>query len=505
MMAYDKDGKMSDSMWGVLAVAKALKTFSRYPLLLLTNTTEFPDGTDVQAAFSQLNTVILPVLEVEMQGTQGWSLERWTFAFWKLQIWRLTDYDKLIWLDADALVYRSLDFIFDREWMWAQRDAWFCDLDAPKVCSGIMSVYPSEEDFEGLLKYAAKVGSSLTSGDQQLIEWYFRDVRNKPVHLLSPLEASFGQCSGTAISPYLTKEGMDVAGMWSVPAFIHKSGGYDNTVVNSYNNVCFTLDIARQRYYIGGRVINVCHFNPLAATWRKQFCAAVADLGLRVESATEFCDDQCYFLGERAGDDRCPSHGKYVSGGVDEHLDDADYRRIDARGLPGPLQLKASAPYQFDWGKSWGEPNRSIEYVNATLPRPPYTIMFNVKTMAPTACQEVIGWFGKNTSVEVQLRGGNLVYVEQPNSRTQVSTKKLTLADGASHSIVIMRQPSGEVLLLHGGKVVERGFVEAFFPDGLPSTPKSSRPLDCSLNGEVQGLKIFPFVLSAKQLEELYL
>jgi len=234
MMAYDKDGKMSDSMWGVLAVAKALKTFSRYPLLLLTNTTEFPDGTDVQAAFSQLNTVILPVLEVEMQGTQGWSLERWTFAFWKLQIWRLTDYDKLIWLDADALVYRSLDFIFDREWMWAQRDAWFCDLDAPKVCSGIMSVYPSEEDFEGLLKYAAKVGSSLTSGDQQLIEWYFRDVRNKPVHLLSPLEASFGQCSGTAISPYLTKEGMDVAGMWSVPAFIHKSGGYDNTVVNSY-------------------------------------------------------------------------------------------------------------------------------------------------------------------------------------------------------------------------------------------------------------------------------
>eukprot|EP00443_Scrippsiella_acuminata_P069873 CAMPEP_0115430182 /NCGR_PEP_ID=MMETSP0271-20121206/30914_1 /TAXON_ID=71861 /ORGANISM="Scrippsiella trochoidea, Strain CCMP3099" /LENGTH=724 /DNA_ID=CAMNT_0002855405 /DNA_START=1 /DNA_END=2175 /DNA_ORIENTATION=+ len=508
MMAYDAHGETQDSMWGALAIARALHQFSQYPLLLLTNDTHFPDGTSVKEAFGKLSTKILPVHRVDMRGGKGWTLERWTFAFWKLQIWRLTDYEKLIWLDSDALVYRSLDWLFDREWMWAQRDAWFCDLDATHVCSGIMLMYPNEADFHGLLAYAEEVGEKLTSGDQQLIEWYFQDIMKKPVNLLSPLEASFGQCAGTAISPYLTKEMKPVPGIWSVPAFVHKSGGWDNTVVNAYNNVCFIHDVARQRYYIGDKVINVCHFNPLAAFWRKQFCAAAHDTGvIRESKVKEFCDDQCYFLGERSADPRCPSSGAIINGPLSAELrpELSPHSELAAspQNLPAPEQLKALAAYSFNWGRSWGD-DRSIVFHKAALPKAPFTIVFNLRSMAPSKCQEVIGWFGSESSVELRLVFGDLMYGEAVSGKwSSVSTEAADFADGKSHHIAILRYASGKVKILHNGKVMASGSVQAEQPQGLSTEPRSSRQKDCSLNGEVQGLSFFTSVLTPEQMAEI--
>eukprot|EP00419_Tripos_fusus_P017604 CAMPEP_0172750990 /NCGR_PEP_ID=MMETSP1074-20121228/150676_1 /TAXON_ID=2916 /ORGANISM="Ceratium fusus, Strain PA161109" /LENGTH=548 /DNA_ID=CAMNT_0013583219 /DNA_START=1 /DNA_END=1647 /DNA_ORIENTATION=+ len=297
MMAHDGPHDTEEHLWGVLPVARALQRLSSYPLIVLTNKTHFQDGTEVASAFRTINTIVTPIREVDMPARLAAHkmTPTWKIAYWKLQIWTLTEYEKLIWLDSDAIIYRSIDWLFERDWMWAQRDDWFCKLNQTGVCSGIMLAFPSVADFNGLLQYA-KTKHSLPGGDQQLIAEYFAKTQ-RPIKLLSDLEASFGQCLGKAPTPYLNPDGTPVWGVWSIPSFVHKSGGWGNTNNNVYNNVCFSINMIRQRYWVGKAVINICQFHPLGSYWRDLFCDAAAQLRLRLADVGSYCNDACWYRG----------------------------------------------------------------------------------------------------------------------------------------------------------------------------------------------------------------
>lgn len=298
MLSHNAPGN-PEHLWGVIAVANALQRLrSAYPLVLLTNTTHFPDDTPVATALKSLNVQIRPVYKVEMPKKHKKKLmyQHWRIAYWKLQIWNLVEYEKLIWLDSDTILYRSIDWLFDRPWMWAQRDDWFCRLNVSKVCSGIVLLYPNASDYHGLLNYAEHMGD-LTDGDQQLISSYFAKKRNRTINLLSDLEASFGQCIGKARTPYLNPDGSPVWGVWNVPSFVHKSGGWGDTNENLYSNVCFMPNMSMQLYVVGDATLNVCQYHPLGAYWRSLFCDAVARLGIRFQEVNAFCDDECWYRG----------------------------------------------------------------------------------------------------------------------------------------------------------------------------------------------------------------
>jgi len=312
MMAYDPPGEPpGDSLWGALAMARALQRVSHFPLVLLTNTTRLPDGTDLVEGFAKLNTRVVPVHEVQVPGAQAWTFKRWNIAFWKLQAFRLVDYEKLIWLDSDAIAYRSLDWVFTLPGMRAQRDDWFCRLNEDVVCSGILSIVPSTQDFWGLLKFATEVGSMLVDGDQQLISMYFRQRIGRPVELLDDVDASFGQCAGKAMPTYLPVD-TNPGGIWTTPGFLHKSGGWGDTNNNVYSNVCFQHNLTRQRYKINDVVLNVCHLNPIAAYWRDRFCEAVKVVGTHMHSVMTFCSDSCYFHGVHPDGVVCKQYDRSV-------------------------------------------------------------------------------------------------------------------------------------------------------------------------------------------------
>jgi len=297
MMAHDGPHDIEEHLWGVLPMARALQRLSSYPLVILTNKSRFLDGTDVVSSLRKLNAFVHPIREVDMPAKLAAHkmTPTWKIAYWKLQIWTLTEYEKLVWLDSDAIIYRSLDWLFQRNWMWAQRDDWFCKLNQTGVCSGIMLVFPNQADFEGLLQYA-ETKQVLPGGDQQLITEYFART-NRPISLLSDLEASFGQCLGKAPTPYLNPDGKPVWGVWSVPSFVHKSGGWENTNNNVYNNVCFNINMTRQHYRVGKTVVNICQFHPLGAYWRDLFCDAAAQMGLRLVDIGAYCNDACWYRG----------------------------------------------------------------------------------------------------------------------------------------------------------------------------------------------------------------
>lgn len=505
MMAYEAHG-VTDITWGALAMAKALRQLSLFPLVLLSNTTEFPDGSSYVDVFAKLGARVIPVFPVELKSATGWTVDHWNIAFWKLQIFKLVQFDKLVWLDQDAILYRNVDWLFYREGMWAQRDAWFCDLEASAVCSGIISLMPNVDDFNGLLDLFSHLGSEITHGDQELIERYFRDVKNSPVQLMTPLEASFGQCSSKPLSPLLLEGGEPMPGLWSIPAFVHKSGGWDNTVSNGYNNVCFLHDMQRQRYYIGDSVINVCHYNPLAGYWRKIFCSAAKEGGLNVDTVNEFCNDHCYFKGEMHGDPECPSSVVMLTGPLTDDADAIPGFGIE-EGAPAPRAVWNLAPYKFEKGIAHGTVESAITYHDAILPPPPFTILMSVKSTSESGCMEIVGWFNEpGDSVEIRMEYGNIIYGEKLGSDlSRVGTSGGGLSNGEWQHVAIARDQKGMVQLLVGGRLKDHVQFPTQVPVDLSTDPRSERKGACFFDGEIQHFSIFNMIVRADVITEIAL
>jgi len=279
-------------------MASAVQKLSAYPLVLLTNTVHFPDGTPVAPALRRLNVRVRPIAPVPVpqslkeehrispgcqeRGQLGCAAE-----YLKLQVWRLTEYEKLIWMDTDAILTDSVDGLFHRQGTWAQQDNWDCGsalswstrfsptlswlvdvyqrrtgVGLPRrqssgVCSGLVLLEPSEAAYGDLIDFMSTLRSA-PNGDQEIIEMVFREVRQEPVQLLDVSTASFGTCLGKG---FLSTR---------FPAFVHKS---------DRDNVCFRPTASRAE----------CEDHPLGKYWHDHFCHAVATANFTDSRISGFC------------------------------------------------------------------------------------------------------------------------------------------------------------------------------------------------------------------------
>ncbi|XP_052861548.1 glycogenin-1 isoform X7 [Anopheles cruzii] len=97
-------------------------------------------------------------------------------TFTKLHCWRLTQYEKCVFLDADTLVLRNCDELFEREELSAAPDIGWPDC----FNSGVYVFRPSLETFASLLQFAVTNGS-FDGGDQGLLNAYFSDWAHKDI------------------------------------------------------------------------------------------------------------------------------------------------------------------------------------------------------------------------------------------------------------------------------------------------------------------------------------
>ncbi|XP_006813254.1 glycogenin-1-like [Saccoglossus kowalevskii] len=97
-------------------------------------------------------------------------------TFSKLHCWRLTQYNKCVFMDADALVLQNIDDLFEREELSAATDCGWPDC----FNSGVFVFRPSEETYRGLLQCAVTQGS-FDGGDQGLLNTYFSDWATKDI------------------------------------------------------------------------------------------------------------------------------------------------------------------------------------------------------------------------------------------------------------------------------------------------------------------------------------
>jgi alpha-N-acetylglucosamine transferase len=88
---------------------------------------------------------------------QKGSYNEWNYS--KLRVWQLTDYDKIIFIDADLLVLKNIDKFFVHPQLSAAPN------DKTIFNSGVMVIEPSMCVFKELMEKSFKLGS-YNGGDQ---------------------------------------------------------------------------------------------------------------------------------------------------------------------------------------------------------------------------------------------------------------------------------------------------------------------------------------------------
>jgi alpha-N-acetylglucosamine transferase len=132
----------------------------------------------------------------ERLAVQGWELRdveaianptpdsllvfpRFGAVFTKLRAWELTEYDRVVLLDADTLVLKNVDDLFDRPGFAAGPDFFLPD----RFNSGVMVIPPSKETFERMVA-ALTAAPSYDGGDQGFLnsfypDWYAMSVEHR--------------------------------------------------------------------------------------------------------------------------------------------------------------------------------------------------------------------------------------------------------------------------------------------------------------------------------------
>ncbi|CAL5323578.1 unnamed protein product [Camellia sinensis] len=102
------------------------------------------------------------------------AYNEWNYS--KFRLWQLTDYDRIIFIDADMLILRNIDFLFSMPEISATGN------DATLFNSGVMVVEPSNCTYQLLMDHIDKI-VSYNGGDQGYLNEIFTWWHRIPKHM----------------------------------------------------------------------------------------------------------------------------------------------------------------------------------------------------------------------------------------------------------------------------------------------------------------------------------
>lgn len=173
---------------GVLMLEWSLRQVgSQYPLLVLCGNVvsgKVMDGLrERQLICQQLHEHINPKEGVNQER----EYHHWSQTFDKLYVWNLTQYEKVVFLDADMQVIRNIDYLFDCPHMSAVCADAFNEPGLDKLNSGLMVIEPNEREFEELRTIVKSGELHLKNmGDQDVIRAYYHDWGTRKELTLEP-------------------------------------------------------------------------------------------------------------------------------------------------------------------------------------------------------------------------------------------------------------------------------------------------------------------------------
>lgn len=97
-------------------------------------------------------------------------------TFTKFQCWRLTQFQKCVFLDADILVLKNCDELFEKDELSAVPDVGWPDC----FNSGVFVYQPNEDTYKAIIQFAVEHGS-FDGGDQGVLNMFFKDWRTADI------------------------------------------------------------------------------------------------------------------------------------------------------------------------------------------------------------------------------------------------------------------------------------------------------------------------------------
>lgn len=101
--------------------------------------------------------------------------------FAKLRLWQLADYDRVVFIDADAIMLRNCDRLFDYPEFCAAPNVYESLNDFHRLNSGVFTARPSEEKFQAMLTALDVPGRFWPRTDQTFLQEFFPDWHGLPV------------------------------------------------------------------------------------------------------------------------------------------------------------------------------------------------------------------------------------------------------------------------------------------------------------------------------------
>ena len=101
--------------------------------------------------------------------------------FCKLRLWQLTDYDRCLFIDADALVLKNIDRYFAYPEFSAAPNVYESLADFHRLNSGVFIAAPSQDTFAAMLARLDTPGAFWPRTDQTFLQTFFPDWNGLPV------------------------------------------------------------------------------------------------------------------------------------------------------------------------------------------------------------------------------------------------------------------------------------------------------------------------------------
>ncbi|GLS32171.1 Alpha-N-acetylglucosamine transferase [Mesorhizobium albiziae] len=101
--------------------------------------------------------------------------------FAKLRLWQLTEYEKCVFIDADALVLKNIDRLFGYPEFSAAPNVYETLADFHRLNSGVFVAAPSETTFAAMLEKLDRPGAFWKRTDQSFLQEFFPDWHGLPV------------------------------------------------------------------------------------------------------------------------------------------------------------------------------------------------------------------------------------------------------------------------------------------------------------------------------------
>lgn len=131
---------------------------------------------------TQLGWQVRGVAPIENPAGDRLLFSRFGAVFTKLRVWELTDFDRVVFLDADTLVLKNVDDLFERPAFAAGPDFFLPD----RFNSGVMVIEPSADTFLRMIEALSAAGT-YDGGDQGFLNTFFPDWYTLPVQHRLPV------------------------------------------------------------------------------------------------------------------------------------------------------------------------------------------------------------------------------------------------------------------------------------------------------------------------------